>query len=143
MSDAHREPANRSIAPAAAGKVSLSEIIEIVATPDEAAEYAEVKSAAKPLGMFVPGAPETDYERRHRLCRKLQNQVWARILPRLTSGEWAGGGYTKGVVQRVQIPTDIWPELQCDFTKDKVCSNPDLDLQFSRVVIDTRPTPSP
>jgi hypothetical protein len=123
----------------ASGKVRLGEVFELVATPDEADEYAGLKSAAQPMALFVPGAPETEYQRRHRLCRDLQNRLWTRVLIRLLSSEWVAEGFTRGSPQRVRIPPETWPELRCDFDKEEAYSAPELDLQFYKVLVDPSP----
>jgi hypothetical protein len=133
----------RPLAMARGRKIALQDIIEVVATQDEAAEYASLKSAAQSPSMWILGAPETEYERRHRLCRALQDRMWERVLPKLLSGAWTAEGFIPGELQRTEIPPEIWPELQCDFSQDTAFSDPDLGLRFLRVVVDLRPPTTP
>jgi hypothetical protein len=124
------------------GKIPLSQILGCVATPDEAAEYAELKPYAGPI-IIVLGAPVSQRERDHWRCRELQEKLWARALPRLLSGEWVAEGFTKGALQRTRITTEILPELRCDFSSDEIYSEPELALHFYRVLIDTTPVAKP
>jgi hypothetical protein len=125
------------------GSIRLSDVIELAATPDEAAQYDRLKSAAQSLGAWVLGASETDYERRHRLCRELQDRVWNRVLPSLLSGKWEARAFVHGQLQRVAIPAELWSELRCDFSKDEAYSGSDLGLQFNKVVLNLRPQQKP
>lgn len=127
-------------APAEAhGSIRLSDVIELAATLDEAAQYVHLKSAAQSPGAWIVGAPETDYERRHRLCRELQDRMWNRVLPNLMSGRWEARAFVQGQLQRVAIPAELWSELTCDFSKDEAYSGTDLGLQFHRVVLNLHP----
>ncbi len=125
----------------ATGRVPLSGIIDILATPEEAAEYADLKTAAPAPMMWILESPETENERRHRQCRALQDLVWQRALPKLLEGKWTADGFIPGEAERKPISPDIWPELKCDFSKDEAYSAPDLGLHFYRVKVDLRPPP--
>jgi hypothetical protein len=137
----NQEPRNLTRSPT--GRIPLSEILECVATAEEAAEYAALKPYAGPIMLIVLGAPPSQYEVRHGLCCDLQEKLWARVLPRLMAGQWVARGFTKGALHRTPITSEIWPELRCDFSKDEVYSGPELELHFYRVVIDTSPVDQP
>jgi hypothetical protein len=140
-SRADQEP--RHLARAHTGKIPLSAILESVATPDEAAEYGALKPFAMPIMVIVLEAPPSEYERNHGRCCDLQERLWARVLARLLSGEWIAEGFTKGSLQRTRITSEIWPELRCDFSRGEAYSEPELELHFYRVVIDTSPVAQP
>jgi hypothetical protein len=115
--------------------VRLSDVIDLLATPEEAADYALVRYAAGPVLIFWPGSPETLYERDHRLCSEMQDRIWSRPLPYLLSGDWIASGFTKGGVEPVKISPALWPHLQCSFQSGEVSARDIPDVEFFAVTI--------
>jgi hypothetical protein len=117
--------------------IRLSEVIDLLATPEEAAEYEAVRYAEGPILVYILGSPmpETAYERDHRRCRDLQNRIWSRALPHLLRGEWSATGFRKGGVEPVKISPALWPYLHCAFHSDEVSARDIPDVEFFAVTI--------
>jgi hypothetical protein len=117
--------------------VRLSDVIDLLATPEEAAEYEGVRYAAGPTLVFIlgPSTPESAYERDHRRCCDMQDRIWSRVLPHLLAGDWIAYGFTKGGIEPVKISPALWPYLQCTFHSDEVSARDIPDVQFFAVTI--------
>lgn len=121
--------------PVLKGPVTLMELLDLVATSAEAAEYAPLKFAAQRPPVRTLGNVETEYERLHRLCRELQGKLWDRILPSLLDGRWSAEGYIADSVALSAIPPKRWPSLSCDFARGEVYSTGGSDLHLYDVTV--------
>ena len=126
-----REP-NRASIPGGQ-TIRLGDTLDLVANPAEAEEYARLKHASQSPGIWYPGEPETRYDREHRLCRAVQANLWAKVLPRLTSGEWVAYGFTKAAIEPVRVPATLWPHLDCDFDRDEAIATNGTGHEFFSV----------
>jgi hypothetical protein len=117
--------------------IRLSEVIDLLATPEEAAEYETVRYAAGPILVYILGAsmPETASERDYRRCCNLQDRIWSRALPYLLSGDWIATGFRKGGIEPVKISPALWPYLQCAFHSGEVSARDIPDVEFFAVTI--------
>lgn len=114
--------------------VSLVQLLELVATPDERSTLEFLRIAApRPRLMFSESA-ETEQDRLYSRLSNLENELWARARSRLSSGEWAARGLPRGAHALVEIIPELWTHLVCNFWRNEV-HDPISGVEFHHVTI--------
>jgi hypothetical protein len=118
-----------------ASPVRLSDVLDLLATPEEAEQDALVRYAAAPVLIIWVDSPPSPYERDHWRCCEVQERIWFRALPRLLSGEWVAYGCAKGGVEPIRISPSLWPHHQCSFYSDEASARDIPDVRFFGISI--------
>lgn len=112
----------------------LSQALDLVATPEEAAELSRLRTIAPRPRVYILGSSDPAYELACRQVDELEDRLWSMVRAHLLARTYVARGLVKGSHEIATIQAELGNVLRCRFWCDEV-STLNGNLVISHVTI--------